>query len=120
MSVKLSGAEWKKFLNDPKVWKVGMYYEGEIMEVNGEVVDDFVDDFDPTTVADSDVVKISEGILYQHEDDRVGVLFVAVVRQWLKRGKWFLVCDVTSLNVFTSWLDHWLARNLYWIPKEKP
>ena len=35
-------------------------------------------------------------------------------------GKWFLVCDVTSLNVFTSWLDHWLARNLYWIPKEKP
>lgn len=60
MATKASGAEFKRFYNDPKYWPEGSdtYHDDVVFVVKGE---ELPDDQDPGQVADTDVVSIAGG-----------------------------------------------------------
>jgi hypothetical protein len=60
--MKVAGAEFKAFYNDPLYWpeKSDVYYDDVVFVVNG---DPLSDEKDPGQVADTDIVEFSGGVV---------------------------------------------------------
>jgi hypothetical protein len=83
MTVKLSGAEFRRFFDDPAVWGRETYYEDAVLRVNGRDVDSWPD-FDHQKVADCDVVTFQGGFL-ANAPQGVPEALEACVRWWVRR-----------------------------------
>lgn len=82
MTVKLTGADYKAFLEDASVWKEGYWFESDHVTVNGEEVGD---DYDETTLDDADKVTITGGCLYLGSDiGAESIDYEKRLRKWLK------------------------------------
>lgn len=71
MSVKTTGAEYKKYYaeTDHKWWPPGSFCDDVVLRVNGDLKGDDNHDFDPDTLNDSDAVVIECGTYYSSPDD---------------------------------------------------
>ena len=79
--VKTTGKEFKEFYNDPKIWKVGTYYEDEYIIVNGEEPGP---DFDVEKLKDTDRIVLEGGTFYSSENERFGTTLEVVFKKWRK------------------------------------
>ena len=82
MAVKTTGAEFKRFYDDPAVWGSGDdagYLEDEVVEVDGVEQDDAAD---LSAVADGAVIKIIDG--YICSSDGKAVSFEQAFKKWRK------------------------------------
>lgn len=63
MSVKVTGAEFKRFYADPAWWSEdgSVYHDDATMLVNGAETDF---DFDPATVSDDSTITVSGGVVF--------------------------------------------------------
>jgi hypothetical protein len=92
MSTKTTGLEFKKFMNDPSVWKGGRYLEEEEISVDGGEAGP-VDDFD--AINDSSVVVVHSGLIGNEDNDYEAL--EAEFRKWRKRQSTItLVVEVRS------------------------
>lgn len=63
MAVKTNGAEFKRFYNDTTIWPEDQgdtYHEDEVVVINGKAVDEL----DVSTLADTDALTLSGGVVY--------------------------------------------------------
>jgi hypothetical protein len=60
--IKTTGAEFKRFYNDPEVWQGDSFHEGELVTVNGVEIDE--GELDPDRLADGDIVTVEGGVIY--------------------------------------------------------
>lgn len=83
MSVKTTGAEFKKFYADPKYWGAEQWHDDEAMSVNGVPCDDGID---PDKLADDAVVSFEGGIVFMDQSTRPveGPSFEAYFKRWKK------------------------------------
>ena len=79
MPIKLTGAQLKAFLNDTEFWPEGRWMDDDVVERNGEVEEDF----DWLSAADTDSIKLIDGVVFEDNGDEVGGL-VPLARRWLK------------------------------------
>lgn len=79
MSVKTTGAEFKRFYEDKSIWKDGAYHEDETITIDG-VQWDYQDDL--STVADEAVMTISGGTVFLKEGADDGPSFEGLFRKW--------------------------------------
>lgn len=82
--MKMSGAEFRAFMNDRTIWPEGLIVEDEIISING-VESDLPSDDD---YADTDLINIMYGSL-RWEDNREhepGAL-TSLARRWAKSQK---------------------------------
>jgi hypothetical protein len=77
--MKVSGAEFLKFYNDPSIWKEGAYHEDVVFCVNGVEVEEL-----PEILLDTDVVSISGGFITDEDGNDLGT-FTGVLRKWKKK-----------------------------------
>lgn len=97
MTVKTTGAEFKRFYNDEKYWPNNgdVYHDDEEIKVNGTVVSE---SFDLTKVADDALIEIDGGLVY-------GVAGEPSLEAYFKRWKReqsmvniLVECDVSKLD----------------------
>lgn len=84
MPVTLTGAEMKRFYEDPAIWgtKTGdTWYEEAAYKIND--VEQGDDSFDITTLSDDDVVTVSGGYIV-NAPPKVPEDYVKAIRYWLK------------------------------------
>lgn len=84
-AVKLTGAEAKRFYKDRTVWGAddgSTWVEEEAVEVDG--VEVAADSFDPDSITDTAVVKITGGYLV-NPPDGVNDDYVTTLRAWLRK-----------------------------------
>jgi hypothetical protein len=92
MPTKTTGIEFKKFMNDPFVWKGGRYLEDEEISVDGGEPCS-VDEFD--VINDSSIVVIHSGVIVD-EDNNYETL-ESEFRKWRKRQSTLtLLVEVSS------------------------
>lgn len=91
MSVKMTGVEFKKFMDDKTFWPEGAYYEDEEMFVNGVRLEM---DLPPENVKDSDSIAIRGGFVYLKDGDYVSS-FVTFTKRWLKQQ----TCSIVLVEV---------------------
>lgn len=77
--MKVTGAEFHRFYNDPSIWTDGMYHENVVFAVNGVEVDDI-----PESINDTDIVSFSGGFIANDNGDAIGT-FVGLFRKWRKK-----------------------------------
>ena len=102
MTVKTTGAEFKRFYSDPSVWVDGAWHDDELVEVAGKNWD-FSSDIG--TIPDGAVVVIVSGIFYKDANDEEGCALAGVFRQWQKRqSTTVLIVDAPNdkLDAITS------------------
>lgn len=79
-SVKLSGADWKRFYNDPAVWGDETHWDDGFIKVDGK----HFEDINGTNVADSAEVEVLSGYILEGlpgvPDD-----LIECIEWWLKR-----------------------------------
>lgn len=84
MTVKCTGSEWNAFYHDPEFWPEGAWWDDAEITVNGVLIDENhspnVDD-----INDDDLVKITNGVVYLHEDDTDGPSLEAHFKRWRKQ-----------------------------------
>ncbi len=98
MSVKMSGAEFKKFMSSEEFWPVDTWHEDEQITVNGE---DRPDGVEASTLSDTDVVVIHDGVLTGPQWLDGGPSLETHFRRWRKKQTTtFLTveCDHTKLE----------------------
>lgn len=66
MTVKIFGAEWKRFYSDPKFWPDGAWHDDVLLTVNGK--DDSDGEIDLVLVNDTDRITVSGGVVFMSED----------------------------------------------------
>lgn len=97
MTVKTTGAEFKRFYADTNFWSDQTYHEDALIYVNGEEQTDGVNE---SILADDDVVTIEGGYVIESPFGR-DVSLKAYFKKWLKTQsiRSFLVeCDVAILD----------------------
>lgn len=100
MTVKTSGAEWKRFYSDSEFWPDGVTHTDGILTINGEVIDD--DDYADSLIEASARVTISDGVVFLHEDDTDGPTLEAYFKRWRKKQTTaYLVVEVIHEKVET-------------------
>ena len=82
--VKVSGAEWKAFMNDEAYWGKDTYFDDAEFTLNGEVKPDDLD-FDTTQIANTDILEVVNGGIYseskpEHNNKSLESMF----RRWRK------------------------------------
>lgn len=80
MAVKTTGAEFKRFYNDPEFWPEGAWHDDDLVLVDGVEQDDI----DVDKIADAAKVTIQAGVVLMSESDDEGVAFDAYFRRWRK------------------------------------
>lgn len=84
MKVKLSGKQYKEFMNDEAYWWHGdLWFEEATISING-LVDDEIDN---EWVKNADVIEITDGFVNcdDVEHPMFGKNFVSFVKGWLKK-----------------------------------
>jgi len=93
MKAKLTGVQFKAFINDEKYWGEHIV-DDEVVSINGEIFDQYSDeDIFDRKIADDDKIIIIEGSIYfeddgfkytkKHQDSMVD--FGAFAKAWLKK-----------------------------------
>lgn len=84
MAVKVTGYEWKKFYTDkdPEFWPEGAWHDDEEVLVNGQEVDG---EFSHESVADTDTITITGGIVFMRERDTDGPSLETHFKRWRKK-----------------------------------
>jgi hypothetical protein len=98
MSVKMSGAEFKKFYEDDEFWPDGVWHEDAQISVDGE---DRPDGVESNEVSDTSVVVIEGGALFGEQWEYEGPSLETYFRRWRKKQTTtFLTveCDHTKLE----------------------
>ncbi len=80
MSVKTTGAEFKRFYNDPSFWPEGAWHDDDVVLVDSIEQDDI----DVDKISDTAKVTIDAGVVFMSANDRDGVGFDTYFRRWLK------------------------------------
>jgi hypothetical protein len=62
MPVKTTGAEFKRFYNDPEFWKEEMFHEGEVIAIDGVEQEEYSVDYNE--LGDDVRLEVSHGIVY--------------------------------------------------------
>ena len=91
MTVKTTGAEFKRFYNDAEFWPEGVWHEDDVILANGEEVD-IIDDI-PETAA----VAITGGVVFGLEGEEPSL--EAWFRKWRKKqttASFVVECDVSK------------------------
>lgn len=91
MTVKTTGAEFKRFYEDAEFWPEGAWHEDDVILANGEEVD-IIDDI-PETAA----VAITGGVVFGLEGKKPSL--EAWFREWRKKQttvSFVVECDVTK------------------------
>jgi hypothetical protein len=60
--IKTTGAEFKRFYDDPEVWQGDAFHEGELITVNGVEIEEGY--FDHSKLSDDDIVTVEGGVIY--------------------------------------------------------
>ncbi len=81
MTVKVMGAEWKRFYADESVWLDGWFHEDEVVKINGKEMAEG----DLTDVLDGDIISVSGGVVYEADYSRPGPSLEAFLKGWRKR-----------------------------------
>lgn len=81
MSVKISGLQFKAFMNDAAVWPDGMMYDDEVISVDGVTLDKTLD---PEEVADTAKVVVTGGYMENLDTMEEHGDFEACIKRWLK------------------------------------
>lgn len=89
MAVKLTGAEYKRFITDPVVWGENGYYEDGELYLDGRLEEDGID---PETLADTAEIKIAGGYVLDLPDGKEMTL-IGLFQKWrrLQTTETFLV-----------------------------
>lgn len=91
MATKTTGAEWKRFYQDPAAWPDGWFHEDEEVTVNGV----FDENADLTEVPDDAIVVVKGGIIYEGEYANGGKSVEGHFKKWRKaQTTQFLVVEV--------------------------
>ena len=77
---KLTGKEWKQFYHDDSFWRKGVWFEEEMLTVNGEEQEDL----DMDEVEDDDIVRISGGVVHFPEEEKEDLSFEVFISRWQK------------------------------------
>ncbi len=83
MTAKTTGAEFKRFYNDPELWPTDTYCEDEVVTVDGATVPEY--EFDYTTVQDAAIVTVAGGIVQGPQFDGNEPSFEAYFKRWKKK-----------------------------------
>jgi hypothetical protein len=78
MTVKTTGAEFKKFYADTTIWQKGMWHEDEEVSVDRGPTIDGYDSF-----ADTAIVLVNGGVVHNADDEDIGS-FESLFRKWRK------------------------------------
>lgn len=97
MSVKTTGAEFKAYYHDDKYWVKDSWHDDHVIKINGEYVDDIVDD----EIPDDAEVVIESGVVYIPTLKESGftedkdVSLTTHFKNWRKQNKYvFLTVEV--------------------------
>ncbi len=92
MATKTNGLEFKKFYNDPEYWPKGMFHESGEITINDVIVPEDVE-LDMIDIKDTDIVKITEGIVFNDTDydSRDAQSFEGYFKKWKKKQKYVYV-----------------------------
>lgn len=84
MTIKCTGYEWNAFYNEPEFWKEGTWWDACEITVNGlPISDDYYPNADG--VANTDVVKITNGVVFLRECDDNGPSMESYFKRWRKK-----------------------------------
>ncbi len=74
MGVKMTGEQYKRFVDDKELWNNGDYYwDDTVFKVNGEELEDFAED----DIKDTDKVEICYGSIYSNKAEHHAVICAA-------------------------------------------
>jgi hypothetical protein len=93
--MKVTGAEFVKFYNDPTVWTDGVYYEDVVFSINGVEADEL-----PEILLDTDIVSFSGGFITDEDGNDMGT-FTGVFRKWKKKqtiAVFVVECDISKAD----------------------
>ena len=88
MTVKTTGAEWKKFYRDDSVWPKDSYYQDEEITVDGA---EWNWELDIMTVSDSAILRVSGGVVFLKDDDDNQPSLEAHFKRWRKKQNTALI-----------------------------
>lgn len=80
MAAKTTGAEFKRFYNDPQFWPEGAWHEEDVITFDGVEPEGI----DVDKISDTAKVVIVSGVVFLSQDDREGVALDSYFRRWLK------------------------------------
>lgn len=89
MSIKLSGAEFKRFYSDRAIWGdegSDTYVDDDAYIIDGLPRSAEDEDFNPEDIADAAVVEVTTGYL-AHAPKGIPDDYVAAIRKWLRQQK---------------------------------
>lgn len=95
MTIKITGYEFKKFMNDDKYWKERSehtYYDDAEITINDKYYNDYIDGID--SIDDKDIVRIHSGIVYF--DEHSDISLITFFKKWRKiqSTSYFMIeCD---------------------------
>lgn len=93
MSVKTSGAEFKRYYNDDKAWPRGWWHEDEEITINGI----YNEDAELSMVADTDVIVIKGGVIFEGVHGVFSLSMESHFKKWRKaQATEFLVVEVAK------------------------
>lgn len=81
MTVKTTGAEYKRFYADESIWLKGMFHEDEIITVDGKENDQY--DLVVENMADAAVVNLAEGFVTDDDGSDFGSM-ESFFKKWRK------------------------------------
>jgi hypothetical protein len=81
MGVKISGLQFKAFMNDAAVWPDGMMYEDEVIVVDGVPL---LEGFDPDAVSDTAQITVTGGYMENQNTREEHGSFEACIKRWMK------------------------------------
>ncbi|MFW6855414.1 hypothetical protein ACODYM_29405 [Burkholderia gladioli] len=79
MPVNTTGAEFKRFYNDPTIWKKDVWHDDVILMVDGVQLDE---GSELDQMLDAAIVKIESGVVYLNGDASDDVPLDALFRRW--------------------------------------
>ena len=80
MATKTTGAEWKRYYQDPAAWPEGWFHEDEEVTINGV----FDENADLTAVPDDAVIVVKGGIIYEGDYANEGNSVEGHFKKWRK------------------------------------
>lgn len=80
MTVKTTGAEFKRYYNDPVFWPEGAWRDDDVILVDGVEQEDI----DVDKIPDAAKVTIEAGVVFKSVSDDEGVNMGTHFRRWLK------------------------------------
>lgn len=82
MTVKMSGAEFKRFYNDPSLWPEDTWHEDAAIEVDGI---DQPDGVDVDNLSDTAKISITGGVLFGPQWEDEGPSLETYFKRWRKK-----------------------------------